>query len=286
MLALLMELNAALAAAVLLVLLIRRSFRHRFGPRAAYGLWAIVPVAMASVCLPRTVVGAGSAAPLAVPTTLILSIWLFGVIVSACLIAAAQARFAAQARLGTAGPAITGVLVGRLVMPVDSATRWSAEELAVVRAHEHAHRDRGDLRVNAAVAVLRCLFWCNPLAQIGADRFRFDQELACDATVMAMQSGRRRLYAEALLKAETGPALALGCGWNATGASALAIRMDSLRLGCHRADMAATLVVIALVLTSATVAWRVQPASLQATTPASPPVLYLQMRAPASISAP
>lgn len=284
MLALLTELNAALAAAVLVVLLIRRPFRHRFGPRAAYGLWAIVPAAMATVCLPRTGVGVEPAAPLVVPTTLILSIWLFGVIVSACLIAAAQARFEAQARRGVAGPAITGILVGRLVMPSDSATRWSAEELAVVRAHEHAHRDRGDLRVNAGVAVLRCLFWCNPLAQIGADRFRFDQELACDATVMAMRSGRRRIYAEALLKAETAPGLALGCSWSATGAGALATRMDSLSLRCHRPDLAATLFVIALVLTCATAAWRVQPASIETVAPAGPPVLYLRMRAPASTS--
>lgn len=281
MLALLTELNAALAAAVLVVLLIRRPFRHRFGPRAAYGLWAIVPVAMASVCLPRTVVGVESAAPLVVPTTHILSVWLLGVIVSACMLAAAQARFAARARRGIAGPAITGILVGRLVMPADSDTRWSAEELAIVRAHERAHRDRGDLRVNAVVVVLRCLCWCNPLAHIGADRFRLDQELACDATVMAMQSGRRRIYAEALLKAETGPAVALGCGWSATGAGELAVRMASLQLRCHRPDPAATLFVVALAVASATVAWRVQPASLQAMAPASPPVLYLQMSAPA-----
>lgn len=281
MIGLLTELNAALGAAVLVVLLLRRPFRHQFGPRAAYGLWVIVPVAMAAVCLPRTVVGVAPAAPLIMPTTLILSVWLVGVIVSAGLIAKSQARFAAQARRGMAGPAITGVFVGRLVMPADSATRWSPEELAVVRAHEHAHRDRGDLRVNAVVAVLRCLFWCNPLAQLGIDCFRFDQELACDATVMAQQAGRRRLYAEALLKAETGPALALGCGWGATGATALATRMNSLRLGCHRPDAAATLFVISLVLASATVAWWVQPASLQALAPAPLPVLYLQMKAPA-----
>ncbi|WP_428151130.1 M56 family metallopeptidase [Brevundimonas sp.] len=286
MLALLTELNAALAAAVLIVLLVRRPFRHRFGPRAAYGLWAIVPVAMAAVCLPRTVVGGEAVAPLAVPATLILSVWLLGVTVSAGLIVAGQARFAAHARRGVAGPAITGVLVGRLIMPADSATRWSAEELAVVRAHEHAHRERGDLRVNAVVAVLRCLFWCNPLAQIGADRFRFDQELACDATVMAMRSGRRRVYAEALLKAETAPAPAFGSSWGATGAGALATRMASLSLGCHRPDLAATLCVIALMLATATTAWRVQPASIKALAPVAPPVLYVRMNAPASTTAP
>lgn len=276
------ELNAALAAAVLIVLLVRRPFRHRFGPRAAYSLWAIVPAAMASVCLPRTGIGVESAAPFLVPTTIVLSVWLFGVVVSAGLIVAAQARFATQARRGLAGPAITGVLVGQLVMPADSDARWSPEELAVVRAHEHAHRDRGDLRVNAAVAVLRCLFWCNPLAHIGADRFRFDQELACDATVMAMRAGRRRIYAEALLKAAPTPPLALGCSWSATGATALETRVASLGLRCHRPDLAATLCVLALALAVATAAWRVQPASLEVMGSASPAVLYLQLRAPVS----
>lgn len=277
---LLTELNVALAAAAMFVLMLRRPFRRIWGPRAAYGLWAILPTAMASVCLPRPGIGVMTEAALAPWATAIVSVWLAGVLVSVVLIAAAQARFAAQARRGLAGPAITGVLIGRLVMPADSATRWTPEELAVVRAHERAHRDRGDLRINAVVAVLRCLFWANPLAQIAADRFRFDQELACDATVMAMKPGRRRLYAEALLKAVPTSPLALGCSWSAIGVAALETRMASLKLNCRRPDVFAMACVTVLALTMGAAAWRIQPASLQAAAPASPAVLLIQIRAP------
>jgi beta-lactamase regulating signal transducer with metallopeptidase domain len=285
MLALLTELNVALAGAVLVVLLVRPAFRRTFGPRAAYGLWAVVPVAMASVCLPRTGIGVDAAPSPALPAMAILSVWLVGVMVSAALIAVAQARFAAQARRGLAGPALTGILIGRLVMPADSAIRWSVEELASIRAHERAHLDRGDLRINALVAVLRCLFWCNPLAQIGADRFRFDQELACDATVMATRPGRRRVYAEALLKAMPTPTLALGCSWSATGATALETRLTSLRLRHYRPDPVSILCVLALALATATAAWRIQPVSPEASDPASPAILYLRLKAPTSIPA-
>lgn len=285
---LLAEMNAALAGAVVVVLLLRRPFRKTFGPRAAYALWAAVPAGMAAVCLPRVgaAVDALTAPQSTSVTAAVLTVWVVGAIGSAGLMLAAQARFAAQARQGLAGPAVTGVIIGRLVMPADSATRWSAEERAAIRAHERAHVGRGDLRANAAVAVLQCLFWCNPLTHIGVSRFRFDQELACDATVMAMRPGRRRVYAEALLKAAPPPLLAFGCGWGAAGVGALETRLTSLRLPCHPAGPGATLAVLGIALATAGAGWALQPATPEQLRPALPSVLIVRLQAPSQTPAP
>lgn len=283
---LLLELNAALAFAVLVVLAARRPFRRRFGPRAAYGLWAAVPLTLIAVCLPR--VAAGAAAPaLAAPPMLapmLLGLWAVGVVVFAGAMVAAQIRFAALARRGLAGPAVTGVIVPRLVMPADSATRWSPEERAVILAHEHAHLERGDLRLNAAVAVLQALFWCNPLAHVAAARFRLDQELACDATVMAMRRGRRRLYAEALLKAAPSAStpVPFGCGWNDATAQSLETRMSSLALPRHAPGPAAVAAAVGLSLAAATVAWSLQPPSPGKTRAVHPTIVSLRLLPPSA----
>ncbi|GLK47935.1 hypothetical protein GCM10017620_09080 [Brevundimonas intermedia] len=212
---------------------------------------------------------------------IVLAIWISGAIVSAGLMLSAQARFFDQARRGVAGPAVVGVIIGRLVMPADSADRWSIEERAAIRDHERAHLERGDLRVNALAALLQCLFWWNPFAHLGITWFRFDQELACDAAVMAQRPGRRRLYAEALLKAVPTAPLAFGCGWTTAGVGALATRLDSLRLPRHTPDMKDRLTILAFALTTATVAWAVQPASAERQRLKPTPVLNLRLLPPA-----
>ena len=56
--------------------------------------------------------------------------------------------------------------------------------------------------MNAVVALIQCLCWFNPLVHLAARWIRFDQELACDAAVIAERPGLRRPYAEALLKTQ------------------------------------------------------------------------------------
>lgn len=55
-LSLLLRANLAIAAAVLLVLILRRPVRSMFGARAAYGLWLIAPLAVVAVLLPARIV--------------------------------------------------------------------------------------------------------------------------------------------------------------------------------------------------------------------------------------
>jgi hypothetical protein len=51
-------------------------------------------------------------------------------------------------------------------------------------------------------AAWSCIFWFNPLTYWALSRFRFDQELACDATVLAQGAAVPRRYAAALLKTQ------------------------------------------------------------------------------------
>ena len=44
--------------------------------------------------------------------------------------------------------------------------------------------------MNAVVEVACCANWFNPLVHLAAHRLRTDQELACDATVIAAQALR------------------------------------------------------------------------------------------------
>lgn len=286
--AVLIELNIALAAAIVLVALIRLPVRHRYGSRASYGLWWAVPAAMFAVCLPRagSVVTGPQTAVEAVsePVALgLLLIWGAGVLLSVGAIAAGQMRFDQLARRGLAGPAVTGVIVGRIVMPRDSARRWTPDELAIIRAHERAHMDRGDLRTNAMVALGRCLFWCNPMAHVGLRLFRFDQELACDATIMATRVGRRRLYGEALLKASPVAPVAFACGVGLSQASALEARLKALRMGKRASSQAAAVSGCLAIVAAAGLAFALQPPTPPTVAPGHEPVLNIRLR-PAALN--
>jgi beta-lactamase regulating signal transducer with metallopeptidase domain len=88
--ALVLRLNLALAAAVLLVVLLRRPVRAFAGARTAYGLWALVPAAVLAALLPARTLSL-PAAPAAVAAP------------EATMVAPAQA--AARLVRATAGPA-------------------------------------------------------------------------------------------------------------------------------------------------------------------------------------
>src|SRR4051812_4057723 len=63
--------NLALAAAVLLVLILRRPVRGLFGARAAYALWLMAPLATVAALLPaRTVIIRASAPSVPAVSTL------------------------------------------------------------------------------------------------------------------------------------------------------------------------------------------------------------------------
>ncbi len=242
----------ASSVAVLLVLALRKAMRNRFGAQAAYALWSVVPLAAAVALLPAPIANAPLPAVAATvtqvllplteqvpasvwhfdPSTSLAALWLLGLLASVALLMRQQQTFLrALGRLApddgailraqtTAGcPALVGAWKPRIVVPADFDERFSPVERALIVAHEELHRSRGDAQINLFVAALRCLFWFNPLVHFAASRFRFDQELACDALVIARFPEARRPYADAMLKTQLAgdswqePGLPVGCYW-------------------------------------------------------------------------
>lgn len=112
------------------------------------------------------------------------------------------------------GPLLIGLLRPKIVLPVDFFTRYDAREQELILAHEAVHLRRHDSAVNLLTALFQVMFWFNPLLHFAARRVRLDQELACDAAVMAQHPGSRSAYAGAILKAALVESSApLACHW-------------------------------------------------------------------------
>jgi bla regulator protein BlaR1 len=112
------------------------------------------------------------------------------------------------------GPALIGVWKPRIIVPSDFYTRYTTPEQRLIVAHEREHARRRDPVFNALCGLLQCVFWFNPLVHLAAKRFRFDQELACDTSVMSQHQGARRTYADAMLKTQlNGNPPLITCNW-------------------------------------------------------------------------
>ncbi len=269
----LIELNLAAAAAVLLVLALRRPVARRLGAHAAYLLWIIVPAAMFATLLPSRAVTAATpdllppdiwaaaSSPLAV--SILFALWAAGAGVAALIMIRRQQAFAADIRRGVAGPAVVGFLEPVVVLPSDFETRFTLAEQRLILVHEDVHLERHDTRTNTLVAAARCAFWFNPLVHAAARVMRIDQEASCDAAVVDRRPIQRRAYAETLLKSQLATsALPAGCYWPNDLAHPLTDRIaliaaKPLSTG-HRA--LATSGMIGLAFTCGLAAWAAQPA--------------------------
>jgi beta-lactamase regulating signal transducer with metallopeptidase domain len=208
------RLNLSLSAAILLVLLLRTPVRRWCGADVAYALWVLPPLVLlgdgvASLLSITQDAGSFSLLPAWVLPPLpagVASVWAAGAALGLLAYAVAHLREFGRVRRGAAGPAVVGIVRPRLCLPRDFAERFTLEEQRLIRAHERAHLTRNDILANAGVALARCLFWYNPLVHIAAGALRHDQEIACDAEVMEEHPDQRRPYAEAMLKAQLGPA--------------------------------------------------------------------------------
>ena len=144
---------------------------------------------------------------------LLFAAWTLGMVLMALYLTRLQLRFAAAARLKEAGPAVLGFFRPRIVTPDSFHEHSTPREQAAILEHERVHLARQDARINALTAFLRCLCWFNPLIHLGARWLRIDQELACDAAVVARAIPRGD-YAKALLKSQiVATALPVGCNW-------------------------------------------------------------------------
>jgi beta-lactamase regulating signal transducer with metallopeptidase domain len=112
------------------------------------------------------------------------------------------------------GPVAFGLWRRYVAVPHDFFARYVAEERALAIDHELAHHRHGDLWANAAALLLLAVQWFNPFAWRAIRAFRFDQEAACDARVLALVDGaprnvRTARYATAIAKAAVGSRLSL-----------------------------------------------------------------------------
>lgn len=294
-------LTAVTTFAALFVALARAPLRKTLGARAAYWLWLAMPASALALTLPHIDRAAGSAAA-AVPdlvgwiwarvAVLIAAIhvsrplaatacavWAVGVAAALAVMVVRQRSFVRSLGAlvplpdGTwrsdevAEPMLLGALRPRMLVPLHFERHYSAEEREFVLAHERAHLRRRDTLVNGLGALWLCVFWYNPVMFWAVRLLRFDQDLACDAAVLAAAGkGRRGRYAEALLKAqlagEGALALPLTCHWGA--AHPLRRRIAALKRPVPGRVRHALGIVCAtaFVATASLAARAVQPASL------------------------
>ena len=252
----------AAAAAVLLVVMLRPSARQLFGPRRAYGLWAIVPAAAAAAFFPslaETMELGAPARPLGAWAGKLTLLWLAGCAIATAVLILREHLFRRRVEQGQAGPAVMGALWPRVVLPSDFAARFDARERELITLHERTHINRGDPIANLVIAGIGVLGWCNPMIALASHLVRIDQELACDATVVALRSDIRADYAKALMKAQMGGAVSpLACGW-ATHPLILRVSLLNRREPTLARDVAGFLTVTFLAVAAMAIVWSVAP---------------------------
>jgi TonB family protein len=239
----LLQASVWLAIAVLLLAVVRPLLLQLGGAALVYRSWWCVPVLLLTLHLPLPaapladalpVLAAAAAwtAPIAAPATpawpwLLLVAWAVGALGMGMASWRAQRRF--ERALGTLRPradgswqasadpglpALVGLWVPRIVVGPRFEQDFSTAEQALILQHERSHRRHGDPWANVALSLLRCVFWFHPLLPWAARRFLRDQELACDARTLDPQPAQRRIYANALLKAQlVHPVAPMACHW-------------------------------------------------------------------------
>jgi beta-lactamase regulating signal transducer with metallopeptidase domain len=243
----LLKAELAIAAAIVVVFMLRPVVRP-LSADAAYGLWALVPLAGLMSFFPtradvfttevaqfRLVFhGTSTEAFWTKSAPLLLAAWLVGTAAFVIVLTFSEHRFRRLAKKGEAGPAVVGVGWMRLVTPSDYVTQFTELERTFVRRHERAHILRDDPLANLVIVVIQVISWFNPLVYLAAPAARMDQELACDQAVVREHPDCRRAYAETLLKAQlVGRLSPLACAWAPWGRHPLELRLRMLARRPH-----------------------------------------------------
>jgi beta-lactamase regulating signal transducer with metallopeptidase domain len=293
----LLDVAASSSAAILLVGLLRKPFRVAVGARAAYWLWLLVPASAFAALLPapshalQMMSGAmpgfmkaavtGVAMNASTPGTsaalvaAALLVWLSGASVMLTLMISRQRTFVRSLGRMTldangvrrshsiVAPMLVGAWRPQVVVPVDFEIRYRAEERRLILAHERAHQLRRDISINAFAAGWLCLFWFNPLMYWAIGRLRLDQELACDALVLARSEATPRRYADALLKTQLATEsvwrMPVGCHWQSSHPLKERIAMLRRPLPGFRRRLGGIVFALLLTVSGGYAVWAAQP---------------------------
>jgi beta-lactamase regulating signal transducer with metallopeptidase domain len=251
---LLVATTLASSIAVVLAGAVRKPLRHTVGARGAYWIWVLVPASLLAVCVPgpsdsaKTMAGGVQNQATATLSNVMFSVdaavqssnyavgavavWLVGAIAMVVFLAGLQWVFVRRLKdlipdldgicqsRSVGAPLLIGIWHPQIVVPVNFDAIYSPEERALVLAHERAHAARRDIAINALASAWLCFAWFNPVMYWALGRLRFDQDLACDAIVLATSRTSRSCYAKALLKTqlanESGWRMPIGCHWQST----------------------------------------------------------------------
>jgi beta-lactamase regulating signal transducer with metallopeptidase domain len=97
-------------------------------------------------------------------------------------------------------PFVCGLGRPKLVLPAALLDRLEVESLRAVLLHELAHIKRGDLLWDWIPAIVRVLYFFNPLTHFLFDRIRLERELACDRAAMLLAGQGAAGYAATLIE--------------------------------------------------------------------------------------
>lgn len=318
-LAVLVRLSVVGSVGILLVGLLRVPARRAVGTEATYWFWLPVPASLIAVLLPRApsclcgpesyvspLVIRGIGAPLELTSQvevshypLILTMaWGIGAV--AALAYFARCQYVLRRSLGflqrradgcywsptARQPMLVGAWRPRIVLPRDFDSRYSESERTVVLAHERAHIARHDALTNGIALALVCLFWFNPLGYWAWSRFRFDQELACDAAVLRRERVSRRRYARALAKTELATRIAIAFGWGRRHPLIERVGMLRRRTPGRTQRVVGYALALILMLSGTYVVWAAQPEEAPASGPSSSWVQATPRATPAVTSSP
>jgi TonB family protein len=291
LLALVLKTTIVMSVMVLIVLTLRMAGRRYLGAVATYWLWASIPVVMLAYLLPpwlplrdamfstTTLAAVQTIAAAAQPRfpqshllDLVAMLWLAGAIGVAIFQTLQQYRFVHSLgvlraiapgiyRSGAANssPSLVGAWAPRIVVPTDFEQRYTPLQQELIVLHEQIHLQRGDAWVNVLLAVLRCLYWFNPLLHFAIHRLRNDQELACDALVLQQKPDARRPYAEAMLNTQLAvTGLPVGCQWQSSHLLEERIKMLTMHAPSRLRRRFGIALIVAMIGTTATLAWATQ----------------------------
>lgn len=196
------------------------------------------------------------------------------------------------------GPLAFGIFRKYVAFPRDFSERYDEVERDLALAHELGHHLRGDLIANWAALIVLAAHWFNPVAWRAFRAFRADQEMACDALVLAGRAqALRHAYGRAIVKSAHGGAVSAACHLHTINDVKGRLRMLSIhrklspiRIGAGLAGITTvSLAALALTASGSQAAERIRAgmdAAIQAQDVPVAPVAPAAPAAPASPAAP